>query len=353
MAGRAGVRIVELDGLVAVALRTGDGAEIAIQHRLGRNERFQLRRGRTVARPLPASEEEQLVFNDLSAGGRAILIALQTVVNRREEIARVHVAIAKILEQISVEGVRSGLSHHVDGRPRVGAETRGYGAGFDAELLNRVREREWHVDVGHRVGIVSAVQQIRGAVALSAGDRDAGRAPERLASRVAAIRVYRRAQRDDKLRRLAIVERQLVDLLLLDHARDRRFLGLHQAGIRGYLDFFGHRAHLHADIDLDVVIHHQYDSGLYVVLEAGGFHFEGVRPHGQVRKNIMAAGVGNGVAHRAFVDFRHRHRDVRQRAAAGIGDGSADLRHRDRLAADHRRQAQSQETKPGKKRSKR
>ena len=155
--------------------------------RRGGNMGDRLRRILAVSRALKSAEEEQLVFDDLAAGGPAVLVSLQRVVRRREEIARVQIAVADVFEQIAMECIRSGLGDHVDGRARMRAEARRHRAGLDAEFLQRVRERERHVDVRHRVGGVAAVQKIGRAVALSAGHRDAGRIPEGLAAGVAAI----------------------------------------------------------------------------------------------------------------------------------------------------------------------
>src|SRR5690242_11079333 len=68
-----------------------------------------------------------------------------------------------------------------------------------AELLQRVREGEGKIDVRHRVGVVAAVEQIRRAVRLPAGDGDARRAVKRLAARVARVPVGRLSQAHDQL----------------------------------------------------------------------------------------------------------------------------------------------------------
>src|SRR5215467_10678508 len=87
---------------------------------------------------------------------------------------RVHRVIAQEVEDVSVELVRAGLGDDVDGRAGVGSVARGQGAGLDAELLDRVRERQRHVQVGELVDVVPAIQQIAVAVHLSAGDGNRG-----------------------------------------------------------------------------------------------------------------------------------------------------------------------------------
>ena len=99
-----------------------------------------LRRIRTIARALISAEEEQLVLDDPAAGGAAELVPLQGVARGCEEVARVQIAVAEIVEEIAVKLVRAGLGDGVDRGAGVDSEARGYGAGLHAELLQRVRE---------------------------------------------------------------------------------------------------------------------------------------------------------------------------------------------------------------------
>src|ERR1700730_17614634 len=107
------------------------------------------RRVGAVASALIAAEEEQLVLDDSAAVGAAEDIALQAVASKLQEIARIQIAIADVLEQVAVEGIGALLSDHVYGRAGVRAEARRYRAGFHAELLEGVGEREGHIDVRH------------------------------------------------------------------------------------------------------------------------------------------------------------------------------------------------------------
>ena len=187
----------------------------------GGNMSDRLRRVLAVARALISAEEEQLVLDDRCRRPcRRYWLRFSVSCPVREEVARVQIAVADVFEQIAVECVRSGLGDHVDGRAGMRAEARRYRAGLDAEFLQRVRERERHVDVRHRVGVVAAIEQIGGAVALSAGHRNPGGAPEGLAARVAAVGVDRRAQREDQCVACRPLSGRSLMRCRIDHRRD-------------------------------------------------------------------------------------------------------------------------------------
>ncbi len=86
------------------------GAEIALNHRGGRNKSSGRVRSRILAGDgvLIAEEEEQLVLDYGSADGAAELVALERVAGRREEIARVQIAVAQELERVAMEGIGAG-----------------------------------------------------------------------------------------------------------------------------------------------------------------------------------------------------------------------------------------------------
>src|SRR5690348_18232766 len=104
-----------------------------------------------------------------------------------------------------MEGVRPGFGNHVDGGTGMNAETRRYSAGFNAELLQGVRKREGKIDVRHGVGVVAAVQQVRSAVALSAGHRNPGGTVESLAAGVSGVAIGGSPQAQNQLGRLTAV----------------------------------------------------------------------------------------------------------------------------------------------------
>ena len=134
---------------------------------------------------------------------------------RGEEVAGVqHRQFRRYSNRSPWNAFDAGLGDHVDGGAGMDAETRRHGAGLDAELLERVGERKGKIDVRHGVGVVAAVQKVRGAVALAAGHGNPGGTVEGLAAGVAGVAVGRRAQAHDQLRGLPAVQRQFVDALL-------------------------------------------------------------------------------------------------------------------------------------------
>ena len=98
------------------------------------------------------------------------------ILRRREEVAGVEVAVADELEQAAVNLVRSGLRDRIHHRVGVQAVARGDAVRLDAELLQRVGKRERQVDVGMRVVVIAAVEQVVVAVLLAARDGYADRA---------------------------------------------------------------------------------------------------------------------------------------------------------------------------------
>src|SRR5690348_4744677 len=144
---------------------------------------------------LKTSEEEGLVANDGAADGPSKLIAFQLVAplvfrglllssnvngKRRKKVARVENGIAQKLENIPVKVVRSGLGDDVDHRPGVLSILRAVVAGLNAELLKRIRERKWLVDVGVFIDVVAAVELIADHVLARTIRGDGHRARERL-----------------------------------------------------------------------------------------------------------------------------------------------------------------------------
>ncbi len=84
----------------------------------------------------------------------------------------------------------------------------------------RVGEGQRHVDVGEAVVVVTAVEQIVGRVARTAGDRYRLGTVEALAARVRAIALVQRCAGDrDQFCRIAAVQRQFDDAILINHLR--------------------------------------------------------------------------------------------------------------------------------------
>ena len=70
---------------------------------------------------LIAEEEEQLVLLHGTADGAAKLIPLERIASGREEVARVHIAVAEKLERVAMEAVGAGFGHPRDGAAGVDA----------------------------------------------------------------------------------------------------------------------------------------------------------------------------------------------------------------------------------------
>ena len=88
-----------------------------------------------------AAEEEQFVFDDRAANDAAVLIALEGVALRREEVSGVEHAVADEFENVAVKLISSRLGHRVNGGRRVITVLSLDGAGFELELLEGVRKR--------------------------------------------------------------------------------------------------------------------------------------------------------------------------------------------------------------------
>ena len=233
-------------------------------------------------------------------------------------------------------GIRSGLRDDVHRCARVRAETRRQRAGFYAEFLQRVRERKRQVHVGHRVGVIAAVQKVRGAVYLSASYGNRRRTVVILAADhgVASRWLKRGAGKQNQLRCLAPIERKIIDALFIDDLRNSGFARFHHLRGRIHLDPFRKSADLQHDIQGHAGTHLQYDSGLCVILESGRFYLQPVWPNREVRKHVLAGGVANGGMHRRFVDFDHTYLRIRNGTAALVRDSAANLSDRDGLGIE-------------------
>ena len=98
--------------------------------------------------------------DDRTADGAAELVLVQGVSGCGEVAVRVEYAIAQKLECGAMELITARLGDDVDHPARALAELRVVVAGLYAELLQRVRERERVVHVGHLIHVVAAIQKI-------------------------------------------------------------------------------------------------------------------------------------------------------------------------------------------------
>ena len=176
-----------------------------------------------IAQAFVVGEPERAVPDERSANRRAELIALPFGLGRaqrvREEVVGVERIVAEEFVGAAAHAVGARLDRRVDHRARAAAELRGIGVGLNLELLQRLDRRlhELHVFAAERVRIgdvVDAVEQehvVERAVAV-----DVERALEVHARQPRRGRQHaRREQRE--LVVVAAVQRQIDDLLLIDH----------------------------------------------------------------------------------------------------------------------------------------
>ena len=143
----------------------------------------------------------------------------------------------------------------------------GQAARRHAEFLQRVGERERHVQVVVGIVVHGAVKDVRDAGAQPAGHRDRHRiGSAALAADLA--RVHGGARQDDQVRDLAPLQRQLHDPLVLDHLRDAGALHVDERR-RGFdrdglLDVADRKHGIDGGRGADL----QHDAGLHVGAEA-------------------------------------------------------------------------------------
>ena len=226
----------------------------------GRHEREQI--GGRLAQPGPliAAEEEQAVGFQRAAERAAKLVATEAVVRalagRRvdgvEAVGRVEPVIADELEEVAVERVGARLGHRVDRGAGVHAVAGRRGARFELELLQRVGEGQRQVQVVVRVVVGGAVEHVGDAKALTAGDGNRAPALHAAAGGVERRLRHRRARQRDQVHRVAAVERQRLDALVLDHLADARAARFDQrrGGLHGHR--LGDLAERERDVDLGV-----------------------------------------------------------------------------------------------------
>ena len=281
-------RRAQRDRAAAVALGRGERREVARQHRRGGDKGDPVGRRLAKAGALVAAEEKELVAHDRAADRAAELVAVQPVAellavrsDRSEYARRVEAAVAQELERVPVQVVGARLHDRIHRRRRVHAVLRRQPAGRDAELLQRIRERERQVHVVIGVVVHRAVERVLDAVAQSARDGN-GDAAGVAQGRERPL-IDRRAGQHDQVGDLAPLQRELHQALLLDDFADPRAAHVHER--RGRLD--RHRFFQVADRqrrrDHRVRVHLQHDARLHVGAESLQRHLEPIGADRQVR----------------------------------------------------------------------
>ena len=319
---------------VGLARRRLQCAPVARQCGSGRHETDRAGWILTIPGALIPEKEEQLVLDDLIADRAAVLITLEGIVRGGEEVACIHVPIADKLEEIAVPLVGTRLSDDVDDTAGVEAIARGKAAGFNAELLQGVGERERQVDVGVSIDILAAIQQIVGLIALPAGDRHGGgRLIILAAGQVACRGGSRGAGNQNQLRGLPAVQREFGNPALLDHLRHGVFLGFHHGGAGGYLDALGNRTYLQRNIDLHRVVNLQNDAALDIGFEALRRNLQQVWTDRQIRQRVRALRIRSDGADKLRLGLRDLDLGAGHNRARPIGYTTVDFGHRNGLSA--------------------
>ena len=300
--------------------------------------------------PLIASEEEELVLQNRSTQRSAKLIALQIVSLQGKEVSSVERVIAHKLKRVAMQLIRARLGDRVDLAARSPAAARsGAAADFHLKLLERIREREWHLRVVIRIVMHGSVQGIHHSELQSASDGDkiscSTRTPNKTARYRACNPLDSGARDCDQVGDPAPLQRQFQNPLVLDdrtHSRAPRF---HERGIGLHLDLFGDLTDLQNRVDHRVAVDLQDNSGLYKRTKTEQCRFKSIRTQRQVRQNVGSGLIRDGSSGDARIGLRCCHFHTRQHRPTLISNGAADLRRRLRpdAPAGHRRSHQSNE----------
>ena len=208
----------------------------------------------SIAQALVVAKPERLVPHERSADGGAELIALplwfRCAQRVREKVVRVERVVPQEFVDAAAKPVRPGLDRRVDDRARAAAVLGRIGICLNLEFLERLDRRLHELDVlaseGVRVGdVVHAVQQkdvVERAVAVHVQDALEVDARQ-------ARRARQHAGREQgELVVVPPVQRQLDDLLLVDHRPARRRLCVEQGSCPDDFDRFCKLAGAHGEV---------------------------------------------------------------------------------------------------------
>ena len=247
----------------------GDGRKIALPlSRGGHNGGIQ-ERGGGLPETGVAAEDECLVMDDRPAKRSAELIAVQRRLSKRVPCVRVEVAVAEKLEERTMELIGARAGNHVDNSVSEAAELRAEVAGFNAELVQRVR-------IGHRVACVAEAGDVGAAVKVvvcgpHGGVRSAidKRALGREAQCNGILRTLNARGKGQQGISVAVDEGKFTDLLAVDGLADYRVGGVD--GGHAALDRNGGSgfADLEFCVDTRKLTYLQHDAGLPERTEPG------------------------------------------------------------------------------------
>ena len=261
-----------------------------------------------LPRTLVAGEEEKLVRDDPAARRAAELVALESIaLGLAYNCALrppVQVAIAEKLKHVAVKSIAARLGYNVDHAARMQSVLGRQTVGLHVEFRYRVRERNGQIHVAEGVVIVAAIQQEIDAVGRAAGNRILARTVGSLdvlaAGQVISVDGHGRRGEAGNLQqggRIAAVERQIDQPLLVHHLRDGVLLGFHLGGVGGDLNALRQGADCQGDRDAPVTGHFEFNALLHMSLETGRRDFELVAPNRKVGERIPAGRIRAGIAH--------------------------------------------------------
>ena len=303
--------------LLGLARRGGNHREIALQHGGSHGEARIAARVGPLDGGLFADEEEDLVLHDGTADGAAELVLLEAVAGKRGGGPAVEVVVADVFKDVAMEGVGAGTGGDGHRGRRVLAGLGTHGAGFHLEFLEGVREWQRLVEAVEWLVGGGTVEREGNLVGVGTSHRDGHRGVVLVRVEIGCVGplVGGSADQQDQLGRFAGIQREVDNLLVVDHLAHAGTAGLHaQAfGLNG--NCFAHGADFQCRVDGGVGIDFENDARLGEGTEAFLGYFQLVGADRKVRKDIGS--VGGGDRRTAEAGFCLESLD------GGTGDGPA------------------------------
>ena len=339
----------------AGGVRSGHRPQVArkipgLQRR--RRHRSAIHAGRNLPPPDVVGKEEGPVLEDRAAQRGAEFVADQRcrdelalpVHEKRvalEQAPGLHGAVAVKLVQDPVKLVRPRLGDDVDLPAGALAELGGVIVDLDLELLNGRngrRERDPRVPL---VGVGDPVELEGVLLRPRSPDRDAAAASRAWLSGVDP------GDQQRQLHETLAVQRQLVDLLVVDDGAQRGALGVEQLLGPGHLHLLGNLAQLQPEVQTGALVHLDAKLPGGVPPESGHLDGDVVTAGTQPRQAVVAGLVGDGVAGKARDAVADRDPGALNGRPAGVGHGpgngsGAGLAKRQRRRQQHRQERNSE-----------
>src|SRR5205814_206708 len=166
-----------------------------------------------------------------------ILVSLERVAYRREEVSGIHCTVADEPERVTVYGVRSGFGDHINCSTRMAPVICRKRARFDFEFLKSIRERKRETDVRAGINVSRSIEEIVRCIILPAGNRERGDRWIFQLSREYTAGIWNSGpQAGDPLRHISSVEGEFGNTLLIDDLADNITAGLHHVCSRLHLE---------------------------------------------------------------------------------------------------------------------